>query len=1038
MLRPRDVAAIDAVAEAAARQPLDPAAAPFLAGEGEMARRMRALDWSKMPLGPVEDWPQSLRTAVGICLASRHPIEIWWGPSFARIYNDGYRPILGAEKHPQFLGRPGRECWGEIWEVIGPMLEGVRATGKATWSEDFPLMVERNGFLEEATFTFSYTPVLIEDGSVGGIFCACTETTARVLSERRLRTLRLFGAQSAAVAPLSLQESCEASVKMLSLGEVNVPFALLYLIEPGGAAARLAAAAGLEPGGAASPLQIDLDRAAPGWPLAQLAHTGRPLRVDLAALALGDLPGGRFPEPAREAMVLPLRRSSQGGSLGFLVIGASPRLALDDAYQGFFELAAEWLATSLASARIHQEERAHARRAQLGADVGAALTSSTALQLQLRSCCQAMVEHLDAAFARIWVLNEQESVLELRASAGLYQHLDGPHGRVPMGRFKIGLIAQEREPHLTNDVQHDPRVSDKEWAKREGMVAFAGYPLLVEGRLLGVMALFARRALGEETLEALSSVADSIAVGIDRKRIEEERGRFLIGERTALEEAERQRKRLQSLFLQAPAAIAMVQGPDYVVELANPRYLELIGDREVLGKPLFEALPELAGQAAQQIITDVYRTGQPFVGNEVVVFLERHGVREECFFNLIYQPTLDLAGQVEGILLHAFEVTEHVRSRRAAEALAANLATSEERFRLLAEVQPQQVWSADPAGKIDFVNSRVLDYFGRSFERMIGEGWLDGLHPDDVPNTVERWGRSLTTGEPYENEFRLRRASDGSYRWHLALAQPMRDAAGKIVRWFGSNTDLHDRKRTEVEREQLIHALERALRARDDIVAMVSHDLRNPLNVVSMSSSMLAGLLAGDGSMQKAGALVGRLQRASGQMLTLVNDLLDASRIEAGGLQIKPSPQPAQELLDEALESFLALAAEKGLDLSAERPPALPEVSADRARVLQIFSNLLGNAIKFTPAGGTIRLSASPDGREVRYSVRDSGPGIPEADVPHVFDRYWQTRESAAAHLGAGLGLYIAKGIVDAHRGRIAVESAPGRGCTFWFTLQVA
>ena len=159
--------------------------------------------------------------------------------------------------------------------------------------------------------------------------------------------------------------------------------------------------------------------------------------------------------------------------------------------------------------------------AALGADVGAALTQISALPQTLQRCAQAVVQHLDAAFARVWTLSPTGDMLELQASAGLYTHLNGPHSRVPVGAYKIGLIAQERQPHLTNDVANDARVSDPEWAKREGMVAFAGYPLVVEDRLVGVLALFARQPLPQNTLKALASISDSIAVGIERKKGEE-------------------------------------------------------------------------------------------------------------------------------------------------------------------------------------------------------------------------------------------------------------------------------------------------------------------------------------------------------------------------------------------------------------------------------------------------------------------------------------------------------------------------------------
>ena len=191
--------------------------------------------------------------------------------------------------------------------------------------------------------------------------------------------------------------------------------------------------------------------------------------------------------------------------------------------------------------KSEEDLAAHARLSALSAAVGLALNQSDSLSDILQSCSEALVHHLDAAFARIWTLNESEAVLELQSSAGMYTHLDGPHGVVPVGQFKIGLIAQERLPHLTNEVIGDERVADQEWAKREGMVAFAGYPLVVEGRLLGVMAMFARHTLSPDVLRSLSTVADAVALGIKRKKAEED----LDKARLVAEEA----SRAKSLFL---------------------------------------------------------------------------------------------------------------------------------------------------------------------------------------------------------------------------------------------------------------------------------------------------------------------------------------------------------------------------------------------------------------------------------------------------------------------------------------------------------
>lgn len=183
---------------------------------------------------------------------------------------------------------------------------------------------------------------------------------------------------------------------------------------------------------------------------------------------------------------------------------------------------AEFMTSSL-----HADElRRHIAHSRLLADVAEALIGAQSLRSILQLCCEAMVQRLDAAFARIWTLNSVEDVLELQASAGMYTHINGPHGRVPVGKFKIGRIAQENKPHLTNDVLTDSRISDPEWARREGMVSFAGYPLTIGGHVIGVMAMFARQALADDTLDALAAVADAVALGIERSRADEARRLF--------------------------------------------------------------------------------------------------------------------------------------------------------------------------------------------------------------------------------------------------------------------------------------------------------------------------------------------------------------------------------------------------------------------------------------------------------------------------------------------------------------------------------
>lgn len=293
-----------------------------------------------------------------------------------------------------------------------------------------------------------------------------------------------------------------------------------------------------------------------------------------------------------------------------------------------------------------------ARQLGLVRDVGIALTRSAPLADQLDEVARALVVHLEAAFARIWTLRTGESVLKLQASAGRYTHLDGGHSAVPVGKFKIGLIAAEREPHLTNDVPNDPRVSDQAWAVREGMVAFAGYPLLVGDRVVGVMAIFAKHHLSDGTLDALALIARQLALRIDGEWTDEAR--------------QAQRRQLLELFAELPVLIASTQGPDHRFTLANPLFVRVSGDRKLLGRTAAEAFPDPADAPFLAHLAEVYATGNSAAENERPVLLDRNGigVGEPAYLNFTYQPIVS-GGRVEGVLIAGVDVTAQVRAVRA-------------------------------------------------------------------------------------------------------------------------------------------------------------------------------------------------------------------------------------------------------------------------------------------------------------------------------------------------------------------------------------
>ena len=336
----------------------------------EMRRRIGAHDWSTTWLGPSDAWPKTLQTAVTIALDSRYPIVLWWGrEQLTQFYNDSYIPMLGAAKHPVYLGRSGRECWSEIWDVIEPMFNCVFETGEATWAEDLLLVLERNVPREEGYFTFSYSPIPDDAGNVGGVFCAVTETTGHVIGERRLRTLRDLGRESSEAK--TVDDACVGAARTLERNPADVPFALIYLFDDDGSSARLAAATGVARGVAAFPDVIDLTAASSS--VASVAGCRLPSvrgGLDLAARC-GDLQAVMAGAGAAGGSRADRGRCRPSGRV--LDRRAQPAARRRRrTIARFFDLVAGQIGTAVANARAYEEER---KRAEALAELDRAKTA---------------------------------------------------------------------------------------------------------------------------------------------------------------------------------------------------------------------------------------------------------------------------------------------------------------------------------------------------------------------------------------------------------------------------------------------------------------------------------------------------------------------------------------------------------------------------------------------------------------------------------------------------------------------------------------
>jgi signal transduction histidine kinase len=319
------------------------------------------------------------------------------------------------------------------------------------------------------------------------------------------------------------------------------------------------------------------------------------------------------------------------------------------------------------------------------------------------------------------------------------------------------------------------------------------------------------------------------------------------------------------------------------------------------------------------------------------------------------------------------------------------------------------------------------------------EEYQRDLHPADREDVLRALAAAIESRGELHLEYRILRA-DGEVRWLETRGELMVDAFGRPVRVLGVCADVTARKQIE-------DALRQAVAAREQVLAVVSHDLRNLLSPIQAGAALMAETVPLEAGARRQ---IERISRSAEQMERLIQDLLDVSRAEAGHLALQVERLEAGALLEEVVEAHRALAAQRGLRLEARVAPGLPPVAGDRGRVLQVFGNLVGNAVKFTPAGGSVLLTADASGApafeqapavealEVLFGVADTGPGIPEADRGRLFEAFWQSPSHAReGRGGTGLGLSITKRLVEGHGGRLWVESDPGRGSVFWFSLPV-
>ena len=1101
-------------------------------GGGELGQRMRAFDWTSTPLGPVEQWPQSLKTCVRIILTSRQPMFVWWGESLINLYNDAYKSIVGG-KHPAALGTPASVVWREIWDQVGPRAEQAMRGNEGTYDEALLLIMERHGYQEETYYTFSYSPVPNERGGTGGIICANTDDTQRIIGERRLTLLRELAART--VDARRPEQACAQAAAALDLERRDLPFALIYLTEPSGTALTLEGTAGIAASHAAAQTRVALE-APSHWPFAEVLRDGHERVVDLLEDAL---PTGAWPRPPARAVIWPLATSGPAGRSAVLVAALNPFRPFDDGYRSFISLVAGQLSASIANAQAYDDERkraeglaeidraktaffsnvSHEFRTPLtlmlapqedalaspdGALAGESLkavhrntlrllklvnnlldfsrieagrtqatyraTDLASLTTDLASAFRSAIERggvrfdvscpplrapvfVDRAMWETIVLNllsnafkftiagrialtlgERDGRTELRVTdtgVGIAAHelprmferfhrIETPEARTHEGSG-IGLalvselvklhggeidVASEvgrgatfavsiplghahlpatrvryddddapkgpisgAQPFVQEALRWVPDAAELLAAAAAVPSSSAAYILVADdnadmrdylARLLrphwdvtatsnGVDALAAasarrpdliltdammptldgfgllRAVRAKDTLARVpvimlsarageESRVEGLEAGADDYLVKPFQAKELLARvRAHLETArlrqivEMERNRLRSLLGQLPAIVNFLRGPELVVEFAHPLTVARLGGRDLLGKPLVEAVPEFEDQDYPRLLRRVVETGERIEGREQLVRIrDGSGELRDTYWSFVYLPVRDDAGRVEGVMTFDLEVTEQVTARSKIEEQTAAL---------------------------------------------------------EVANREAQHARTVA---------------------------------------------------------------ETANRAKDEFLAMLGHELRNPLSPILTALQLLR--MRGAETREQA-----VIERQVGHLVRLVDDLLDISRITRGKIDLRRQRMELGAAVASGIEMARPLLEQRRQRIALSVPAEGLLVEADANRLSQIVANLLTNAAKYSEPDSTVAITAERRGAVVRLSVRDEGVGIPPELLDRVFDTFFQQPQSIDRSKGGlGLGLAIVHNLVELHGGRVSAHSeGVGRGSEF-------
>jgi PAS domain S-box-containing protein len=846
----------------------------FLAGGGEMGRLMRSHDWEATPLGAPSTWPPLLKTSLRLLLTSNHPMFIWWGPQLIQFYNDAYRQTLGLERHPSALGQRGRDCWNDVWDIIGPQISHVMSGQGATWHEDHLVPTVRHGRHQNIWWTYGYSPIENENG-VQGVLAICRDVTQE--HENR-ETLARLNKELAAEVITRMQ--AEASL-----------------------------------------------------------------------------------EAERDSIDAALERSES--DLAQQVI--------------------DWQELHAMSSRLLQAKTLQ--------DQFAVVLDTAA---RFHRCSQGAVSLYDP----------EKRGLVTQASLGLSACGLEQLACVPVGAGACGLAFREKHRIIIEDTETDPiYAAYLGFAREQGIRALYSTPFFsLAGEPLGVLSMYfsSPRRPTERELRLTDICAGQIAAFVDRCQAESRLHR------------EQQRSH-QILETMKDGFVLMDH--DFRVLQINAEGLRMDGRpaTDIVGRSHWEAWPGSEKLPIGHLYKKVMAERQQMDFEHRYDYFGRH-----VWFSVRAYP------YENGIAVLYRDITEQ---KQVQDTLTQVTAESERRYRLyetfLAST-PDLAYVFDHHHRFVYANEVLLKMWGRTWDEAIGKTCLElGYEPWHAEMHDREIEEVKATKQPIRGEVPF----TGTFgrRIYDYIFVPVIGPDGEVEAVAGTTRDV-------TERKQIEEALRESNLRKDEFLAMLAHELRNPLAPLSAAAELLDRVRLDDGKLKQTGQII---SRQVSHMTGLIDDLLDVSRVTRGLVEIQKIQQDFKSIVSNAVEQVRPLIESQRHNLTLDLGSEPAHVTGDQKRLVQIVTNLLNNAAKYTPPGGNIHLQLRVSHNQLELSVQDDGIGIAPEFQNRMFELFTQAERTAdRSQGGLGIGLALVKSLVDLHRGSISCASeGVGKGSRFTLKL---